>query len=192
MNDFIWIDESFFHLFYSHSYSLICLRGTLKELIFAGTNFRFFRCFSAKSRKFEPAKIFPSSKPRELIPAKNFRKCFQNLKVETNSTIRHFTSINFKERFHKHRHDAKSRPENSELAEHFSKDQHNFDKDIDVTILKHDLFTKEEREYHEDRMICMLGTKNPSGINQTTKAYGREVYAFAQKLLQWRQLKNTS
>ena len=102
------------------------------------------------------------------------------------------TGDEIKERFHKHRYDAKSRPENSELAEHFSKDQHNFDKDIDVTILKHDLFTKEEREYHEDRMICMLGTKSPSGINQTTKAYGREVYAFAQKLLQWRQLKNTS
>ena len=33
---------------------------TLKELIFAGTNFRFIRGISAKPRKFEPAKIFPS------------------------------------------------------------------------------------------------------------------------------------
>ena len=84
------------------SWSLMVLRpvilteaDTLKELIFAGTNFRFFRGFSPKSRKFAPAKIFPSSKPRKLIPAKNARKCFQNLKIETNSTIRHFSSINF-------------------------------------------------------------------------------------------------
>ena len=37
--------------------------NALKELIFAGTNFRVFRGFSAKSRKFEPTKIFASSKP---------------------------------------------------------------------------------------------------------------------------------
>ena len=93
------------------------------------------------------------------------------------------TGDQIKERFHKHRYDAKSRPDNSELAEHFST-AHNFDNDIDVTILKHDLPTKEEREYHEDRMICFLGTKNPTGINQSMKAYGREVYAFAQKLIE--------
>ena len=88
-----------------------------------------------------------------------------------------------KERFHKHRYDSKSRPDNSELAEHFSKDSHDFDKDIDVTILKLDTYSKDEREHYEDHLICLLGTKNPTGLNQSMKAYGREVYAFAQKLL---------
>ena len=60
-------------------YWYIKILTTLKELIFAGNNFRFFRGFSAKSRKFEPAKIFPSSKPRKLIPAKNAFK-IQKLK----------------------------------------------------------------------------------------------------------------
>ena len=44
---------------------------TANLLYLKGTNFRFFRGFSAKSRKFEPAKIFQSSKPRKLITAKN-------------------------------------------------------------------------------------------------------------------------
>ena len=92
--------------------------------------------------------------------------------------------------FFRHRYDANHRPENCELAEHFAKDNHrNFDSDIDVTILKLDVHTREERELAEDRMMCLLGTKNPTGLNQSTRAYGREVYAFAQKLLHWRQKK---
>ena len=93
------------------------------------------------------------------------------------------TGDEIKDRFHKHRYDAKKRPENSELAEHFAEGNHNFDEDIDVTILKLDIATKEEREHYEDRMMCLLGTKHPTGLNQSMKAYGREVYAFAQKLL---------
>ena len=41
-------------------------KPTLRELIFAGTNFRFFRGFLPKPRKFEPAKIFANSKPRKI------------------------------------------------------------------------------------------------------------------------------
>ena len=93
------------------------------------------------------------------------------------------TGDEIKERFHKHRYDTKSRPDNSELAEHFSKDNHDFDKDIDVTILKLDTYSKDEREHYEDKLICLLGTKDPTGLNHSMKAYGREVYAFAQKLL---------
>ena len=94
------------------------------------------------------------------------------------------TGDELKDRFSKHRYDANHRPENCELAEHFAKDNHrNFDSDIDVTILKLDVHTREERELAEDRMMCLLGTKNPTGLNQSTRAYGREVYAFAQKLL---------
>ena len=92
------------------------------------------------------------------------------------------TGEELKDRFHKHRYDTKKRPDNCELSEHFAK-HHDFDRDIDVTILKHDVYSKEEREYHEDRLICQLGTKHPTGMNQVMSAYGREVYSFAQKLL---------
>ena len=87
------------------------------------------------------------------------------------------------DRFSKYRYDANKRPENCELAYHVHSENHDFDTDIDVTILKHDLPTKQEREYHEDRMICLLGTKRPTGLNDSMKAHGREVYNFAQKLL---------
>ena len=76
------------------------------------------------------------------------------------------TGEEIKQRIHKRRYDSKKRPKNTELAKHFSKGDHNFDKNIDFTILKHNIYTKEARENFEDKIICPLGTKHPTGINQ--------------------------
>ena len=85
-----------------------------------------------------------------------------------------------RERFSKHRYDAKNRPDNIKLAAHIHKHQHEFDKDIEVLILKGNLHEKYERELQEDKFICLLGTKAPTRLNIELKHYGRELYeAFA-------------
>ena len=90
------------------------------------------------------------------------------------------TGEELKDRFNKHRYDAKHRPENNELTSHIHKYQHDFDKDIEILILKSNLHHKHEREFWEDKFICLLGTKAPTGLNVELKHYGRELYeAFA-------------
>ena len=71
------------------------------------------------------------------------------------------TGKELRERFSKHRHDAKKRPENNELAAHIHKYQHEFDMDIDVLILKRNLHQKLERELREVKSTCSLSTKAP-------------------------------
>ena len=68
------------------------------------------------------------------------------------------TSFELISRFNKHRYNAKSRPDNCDLAEHIHEEGHNFDKDIEVTILKQGFQSAEEREFYEDKFICVLGT----------------------------------
>ena len=90
------------------------------------------------------------------------------------------TGKELRERFSKHSHDVKNRPDNNELAAHIHKHQHEFDKDIEVLILKGNLHQKLERELWEDKFIYLLGTKAPTGLNIELKHYGRELYeAFA-------------
>ena len=79
-------------------------------------------------------------------------------------------------RFSKNRYDGKNRPDSNELAAHIHKHQHEFDKDIEVLILKGNLHQKLERELWEDKFICLLGTKAPTGLNIELKHYGREFY----------------
>ena len=92
------------------------------------------------------------------------------------------TGDELRERFSKHRYDAKKRPENNELATHIAEYNHDFDKDIDVTILQKNIPTSSEREYYEDRYICLLGNKQPNGLNQDVKAFADEMYDCAQQL----------
>ena len=90
------------------------------------------------------------------------------------------TGQELRDRFRKHRYDAKNRPDNNELTTHIHKHQHEFDKDIEVLILKGNLHQKHERELWEDKFICLLGTKALTGLNKELKHYGRELYeAFA-------------
>ena len=81
-----------------------------------------------------------------------------------------------RERFNKHRYNAKNRPDNNELAAQIHKHQHEFDKDFEVLIPKGNLHQKHERELWEDKFICLLGTKVPTGLTIELKHYGRELY----------------
>ena len=88
-------------------------------------------------------------------------------------------------RFSGHRYDIKRRPEkeNTELATHFSRCDHDFEKDMEVLILQSGLNkSKEEREFHEDRWICRLQTLKPSGINEKLNGYAKEMYQCFTKL----------
>ena len=59
--------------------SIYCLnkshikRSYLKETNFCMKKFSFYWQLLTKPRKFEPAKIFANSKPRKLIPVKNWK-----------------------------------------------------------------------------------------------------------------------
>ena len=81
------------------------------------------------------------------------------------------TGEELRERFSKHRYDAKSTPDNSELATHIHKQQHDFDQYIEIFILKGNLHQKHERELWEDKFICLLGTKASTGLNIELKHY---------------------
>jgi len=87
------------------------------------------------------------------------------------------------QRFSKHRYDAKKRPDNNELAKHIAKYYHDFDKDVDVTILKLNVKTAPEREIVEDKFICTLGTRSPNSLNVDLSAYGKEMYETYDRLL---------
>ena len=76
----------------------------------------------------------------------------------------------------KHRYDVKNRPENNELAAHVHQCQPDFDKDIEVLILKGNLYQKHERKLKEDKFICSLDTQALTGLNVELKHYGRELY----------------
>lgn len=86
------------------------------------------------------------------------------------------TGDQLKDRFSKHRYDAKKRPDNCELADHFHKD-HSIDKDMEVLILQSGLTKSErQREHEEDRWICRLQTMASTGINTKTEYFAKEMY----------------
>ena len=64
------------------------------------------------------------------------------------------TGEELREKFRKHRYDAKNRPDNNELTANIHKHQHEFDKDIEVLILKGHLYQKHEKELWEGKFIC--------------------------------------
>ena len=93
------------------------------------------------------------------------------------------SSEELRERFNKHRYDANKRPLNNELALHIKEHTHDFDKDIDVTILRKDIYDKRERELMEDYFICLLGTKSPTGLNKELNQYATEMYSYFNSLI---------
>ena len=86
-------------------------------------------------------------------------------------------------RFNKHRYDGNKRPDNNELASHISIYNHNSDTDIDATILKKDISKTDERGFFENKFICLLGTKQPNGLNIDSNTYEQEMYNFVQTTL---------
>ena len=84
----------------------------------------------------------------------------------------------------KHRHDAKHRPDNNELAAHLHVG-HNFDNDIEVFVLQSGIMTEPEREFHEDKWICRLQTLSPhGGINSKINQYAKDMYGIYKRTIQ--------
>ena len=81
------------------------------------------------------------------------------------------------ERFSKHRHDIKNRPNNSELAKYYH-EFHNLNNDLNKTILQNNIKTAAARRYHEDKLICKLKTLAPHGLNTEIGDYAKKMYNF--------------
>ena len=88
------------------------------------------------------------------------------------------TGVPLKSRFDRHRHDIKSRPDNSELADHFHKNHR--PKDMEVCILQTGLPDEKQREFFEDKWICALQTYND--INKELHQYAKDMYGLYSKL----------
>ena len=99
-------------------------------------------------------------KSSKLIYAATCKKCKLIYVGETGCSLA--------DRFGKHRHD-------NELAKHFHKDHHL--NDLEVLILQTGLSkSRAQREQFEDRWICKLQTKTPTGINEKLNHYAKEMY----------------
>ena len=83
------------------------------------------------------------------------------------------TGTELKDRFAKHRHDTKKRPDNSELAEYF----HTWhdDGDMEVLFLESRIYTEEKKRGKWGRTdldeIC-----RPTGINKSTTQDAKDMY----------------
>ena len=86
-------------------------------------------------------------------------------------------------RMSKHRYDFLKRPNNNELAKHLRETEHDFEQDIEVTILKRNIMTVQQRELMEDKLICKLGTLQPNGLNVSLHQYGEDMYTSYQHVL---------
>lgn len=114
---------------------------------------------------------------KDLIYAACCRKCEMIYIGQTGKELN--------SRFSKHRYDAKKRPKNCELAQHVqSHPDYDFDKDIEVSILKIGFRNAEERKREEDKLVCRLGCLTPTGINelQALGDYAREMYDIHQNI----------
>ena len=90
-------------------------------------------------------------------------------------------------RFSKHRYDAKKRPDNCDLAKHIFDHQHDFEKDLEITVLKQGFKSPQERKYYEDKFACLLGALAPNdGLNamKNLGSYAKEMYSMYKDLLQ--------
>ena len=100
------------------------------------------------------------------------------------------TGKELRTRFCDHRYDSKSRPDNNELAEHIYNNKLNFERDIEVFILKNGFKSSEERKYFEDKFICWLGTwyqavlvSEKTGLNKKLGNYAKEMYNMHQDFI---------
>ena len=85
-------------------------------------------------------------------------------------------------RMSKHRYDFLKRPNNNELAKHLRESPHDFEKDVEVSIIKQNVTTAQHRELIEDRFICKLGTLQPNGMNLSLHQYGEDMYGSYQNV----------
>ena len=86
------------------------------------------------------------------------------------------TEKELRTRFCDHRYDSKSRPSNNDLAQHIYNHKHNFETDIEVSILKQGFKSLEERRYWEDKFMCLLETidySEKTGLNKKIGNYAK-------------------
>ena len=88
------------------------------------------------------------------------------------------TGEELRTRFSKHRYDIKSRPKNSELAEHFHRNHS--EEDMEVYILQTDIMDEGKREFLEDKWICRLQTQG--ALNTDLNQYAKDMYHIHSKV----------
>ena len=71
------------------------------------------------------------------------------------------------------------------LQYHIHRCKHNFETDIEVSILKQGFKSLEERRYWEDKFMCMLETydktgKESTGLNKKVGNYAKSMYKMYQ------------
>jgi hypothetical protein len=114
---------------------------------------------------------------KDLVYAARCKKCDMIYVGQTGEELRN--------RFNHHRYDAIKRPKNCELAKHVqSHSGYDFDRDVEVSILKIGFKNAEDRKRAEDKIACHLGTLTPDGINeaQALGDYAREMYQLCQSI----------
>ena len=114
---------------------------------------------------------------KDLVYSARCKKCDLIYVGQTGEAI--------KTRFSKHRWDAKNRPKNCELGKHIHDNQdHNFDRDVEISIIKRGFKNPEDRKRAEDKLACQLGSVTPTGINemQALGNYAKEMYDLHQNI----------
>ena len=65
--------------------------------------------------------------------------------------------------------------------------KHDFENDLEITVLKQGFKSALERKYYEDKFVCLLGTLGPNdGLNAIAKlgSYAKEMYSMYNDLLE--------
>ena len=86
------------------------------------------------------------------------------------------TSTKLNERTNRHRSDIKLRPDSTELDQHFARNDCDFSRDIEVSVLSKVTGGMDKLMLEEDRWITWLDTKSPKGINERLSSYGTLFY----------------
>ena len=88
-----------------------------------------------------------------------------------------YTSTTLKQRFNKHRSDAKHDPDATELGKHFhDSPECNFDTDLRVQILQNVNGNEDNLEFYENLWITRLDSREPNGLNSAMNEFGRTYY----------------
>ena len=86
------------------------------------------------------------------------------------------TTIPLNKRMNLHRSDTNLYPEKCELTQHFSKNDCDFTKDLEISILQSVSGCTERMLLEEDRWITRLGTTFPNGLNKRLSSFGKLYY----------------
>ena len=120
-----------------------------------------------KSKQVVTVKPGATCNTENVVYALNCKKCKQIYVGHTGDSM--------KIRYSKHKYDVNNRPTQNEFATHCHRG-HDLEKDIEISILDYGIGSLEERERVEDRFICRLQTREPTGMNTRIGPYAKEMY----------------